>query len=192
MNIADAANVARLLSIINGVSYARLPLRAGLGHAQAHAHQQRAGRGRVLLLHWLSGNTLNGLRMLLGLVIVLCAMLLLMQKKALERPSALSPCGWPACPRGCSVACLPRPARPWSITSTASRWIACWCATACLPCLSPALAARCHGGGGGQLNWAVMGWTALAFPVVTGVTWWRPGIRPPGPEGWWNGWSAAC
>jgi hypothetical protein len=59
MNIADAANVARLLSIINGVSYARLPLRAGLGHAQAHAHQQRAGRGRVLLLHWLSGNTLT-------------------------------------------------------------------------------------------------------------------------------------
>jgi uncharacterized membrane protein YfcA len=140
MNIADAANVACLLSIINGVSYMRayrfepdwamlkpMLISSVLGVV-----------GGVLLLHWLSGNTLNGLRMLLGLVIVLCAMLLLMQKKALDRPSALSPCGWPACPRGCSVVCLPRPARPWSITSTASRWIACWCATACLPCLSPA------------------------------------------------------
>ena len=25
----------------------------------------------------------------------------------------------------------------------------------------------------GQLNWAVLGWTAVAFPVVTGVTWWN-------------------
>lgn len=51
--------------------------------------------GGVLLLHWLSGNTLNGLRMLLGVVIVLCALLLLMQKSA--GPVAFWPC--------CTVVC---------------------------------------------------------------------------------------
>jgi uncharacterized membrane protein YfcA len=83
MSIADAANVACLLSVVNGVTYLR-------------AHRQVpqwtllkpmlvssvigviAG---VLLLQWLSGNALSGLRMLLGLAIVACALLLLLQKQ---------------------------------------------------------------------------------------------------------------
>ncbi|MEG2976602.1 MAG: sulfite exporter TauE/SafE family protein, partial [Comamonas sp.] len=89
MNIADAANVACLLSIINGASYMRAyRFEADWTLLKPMLISSVLGViGGVLLLHWLSGNTLNGLRMLLGVVIVLCALLLLMQKKALDKPS---------------------------------------------------------------------------------------------------------
>ena len=96
MNIADAANVACLLSIIiNGVSYMRAyRFQALTGSCQAVTSSAACWGGRRgCCCCWLSGNALNDMRMLLGLVIVLCAMLLLMQKKALDQPSALSHVG---------------------------------------------------------------------------------------------------
>lgn len=185
MNIADAANVACLLSIINGVSYMRayrfepdwvmlkpMLISSVLGVV-----------GGVLLLHWLSGNTLNGLRMLLGLVIVLCAMLLLMQKKALDQPSG-SVSMWVA---GVSSGLLgglfatPGPPMVYHLyRQPLDRMLVRHCLFAMFVSCSLLRAAMVAVEG--QLNWAVMGWTALAFPVVTGVTWWSARHPPAWPK----------
>ncbi|MBN9325093.1 MAG: sulfite exporter TauE/SafE family protein, partial [Delftia acidovorans] len=83
MGIGDAANVACLLSVVNGVAYLR-------AHRQVPQWTLLKPMlissvigviGGVLLLQWLSGNALSGLRMLLGLAIVACALLLLLQKQ---------------------------------------------------------------------------------------------------------------
>lgn len=185
MNIADAANVACLLSIINGVSYMRayrfepdwamlkpMLISSVLGVV-----------GGVLLLHWLSGNTLNGLRMLLGLVIVLCAMLLLMQKKALERPSgpvALWVAGVSSGLLG-GLFATPGPPMVYHLyRQPLDRLLVRHCLFAMFVSCSLLRAAMVAVEG--QLNWAVMGWTALAFPVVTGVTWWSARHPPAWPR----------
>ncbi|MDR3067308.1 MULTISPECIES: TSUP family transporter [Comamonas] len=211
MNIADAANVACLLSIINGVSYMRA-YRFAPDWAMLKpmlVSSVLGVVGGVLLLHWLSGNTLNGLRMLLGLVIVLCAMLLLMQKKALDRP-----CGpvsmWVA---GVSSGLLgglfatPGPPMVYHLyRQPLDRLLVRHCLFAMFVSCSMLRAAMVAVEG--QLNWAVMGWTALAFPVVTGVTWWSARHPPAWPRRrveWlvcgllilsgasllWSGWSAS-
>ncbi|WP_304351715.1 sulfite exporter TauE/SafE family protein [Comamonas testosteroni] len=185
MNIADAANVACLLSIINGVSYMRayrfepdwamlkpMLISSVLGVV-----------GGVLLLQWLSGNTLNGLRMLLGLVIVLCAMLLLMQKKALERPSgpvALWVAGVSSGLLG-GLFATPGPPMVYHLyRQPLDRLLVRHCLFAMFVSCSLLRAAMVAVEG--QLNWAVMGWTALAFPVVTGVTWWSARHPPAWPR----------
>ena len=133
MNIADAANVACLLSIINGVSYMRAyRFEADWALLKPMLISSVLGViGGVLLLHWLSGNTLNGLRMLLRALAVDA------KKKRWTSLLALLHCGLRVSHRVCWAACSPRPAHPWSITSTASRLNGCLCAIACLPCSSP-------------------------------------------------------
>ena len=185
MNIADAANVACLLSIINGVSYMRayrfepdwamlkpMLISSVLGVV-----------GGVLLLHWLSGNTLNGLRMLLGLVIVLCAMLLLMQKKALDRPSGPASLWVAGVSSGLLGGLFATPGPPMVYhlyRQPLDRLLVRHCLFAMFVSCSLLRAAMVAVEG--QLNWAVMGWTALAFPVVTGVTWWSARHPPAWPR----------
>lgn len=140
MGIGDAANVACLLSVVNGVAYLR-------AHRQVPQWSLLKPMlissvigviGGVLLLQWLSGNALSGLRMLLGLAIVACALLLLLQKQVNAQVSGPVSLWVAGVASGCWAGCLPRRARPWSTTCTASRWTAWWCASACLPCSSPA------------------------------------------------------
>ena len=185
MNIADAANVACLLSIINGVSYMRayrfepdwamlkpMLISSVLGVV-----------GGVLLLHWLSGNTLNGLRMLLGLVIVLCAMLLLMQKKALDQPSGPVSMWVAGVSSGLLGGLFATPGPPMVYhlyRQPLDRMLVRHCLFAMFVSCSLLRAAMVAVEG--QLNWAVMGWTALAFPVVTGVTWWSARHPPAWPK----------
>lgn len=185
MNIADAANVACLLSIINGVSYMRayrfepdwvmlkpMLISSVLGVV-----------GGVLLLHWLSGNTLNGLRMLLGLVIVLCAMLLLMQKKALEQPSGPVSLWVAGVSSGLLGGLFATPGPPMVYhlyRQPLDRLLVRHCLFAMF--VSCSLLRAVMVAVEGQLNWAVMGWTALAFPVVTGVTWWSARHPPAWPK----------
>ena len=185
MNIADAANVACLLSIINGISYMRayrfepdwvmlkpMLISSVLGVV-----------GGVLLLHWLSGNTLNGLRMLLGLVIVLCAMLLLMQKKALDQPSGPVSMWVAGVSSGLLVGLFATPGPPMVYhlyRQPLDRMLVRHCLFAMFVSCSLLRAAMVAVEG--QLNWAVMGWTALAFPVVTGVTWWSARHPPAWPK----------
>ena len=185
MNIADAANVACLLSIINGISYMRayrfepdwvmlkpMLISSVLGVV-----------GGVLLLHWLSGNTLNGLRMLLGLVIVLCAMLLLMQKKALDQPSGPVSMWVAGVSSGLLGGLFATPGPPMVYhlyRQPLDRMLVRHCLFAMFVSCSLLRAAMVAVEG--QLNWAVMGWTALAFPVVTGVTWWSARHPPAWPK----------
>ena len=185
MPIADAANVACLLSIINGISYMRayrfepdwvmlkpMLISSVLGVV-----------GGVLLLHWLSGNTLNGLRMLLGLVIVLCAMLLLMQKKALDQPSGPVSMWVAGVSSGLLGGLFATPGPPMVYhlyRQPLDRMLVRHCLFAMFVSCSLLRAAMVAVEG--QLNWAVMGWTALAFPVVTGVTWWSARHPPAWPK----------
>ena len=89
MPIADAANVAGLLSLVNGVVYLR-----------SHPFQPRWDLlkpmlassliGVVLglaLLHGLSGGLVKVLRTLLGITIIVCAVVLLLQKQQRATPA---------------------------------------------------------------------------------------------------------
>ena len=182
MNIADAANVACLLSIVNGVSYLRahrfepnwLMLKPMLISSVIGVV------GGVILLHWLSGNALNGLRMLLGLVIVLCAFLLLMQKKVQDKPSGLVALWVAGVSSGLLGGLFATPGPPMVYhlyRQPLDRMLVRHCLFAmfisCSVLRAVMVAAE------GQLNWEVLGWTAIAFPVVTGVTWWNA-KHPPG------------
>ncbi len=175
MSIADAANVACLLSIVNGVSYMRAyrftpnwpMLRPMLISSVIGVV------GGVVLLHWLSGNALSGLRMLLGVVIVLCALLLLTQKKALEQPSGPGAMWVAGVSSGLLGGLFATPGPPMvyhlyrqPLDRTLVRHCLFAMFVTCSLLRAVMVAAE------GQLNWSVFGWTALAFPVVTGVTWW--------------------
>ena len=89
LSIEDAANIACLLMIVNGVVYLRTNrLRPNWKLLKPMVISSVIGlAGGVVLLHWLSGNALNGLRMLLGAAIVVCAVLLIQQKSKREQPS---------------------------------------------------------------------------------------------------------
>ena len=93
MPIADAANVACLLSLVNGVVYLRShPFEPRWDVLKPLAITSLLGTLLGLgLLGWLSGAALGGLRMVLGLAIVLCAVVLLLQKTQRSTPSL-----WPA------------------------------------------------------------------------------------------------
>lgn len=91
--IADAANVACLLSLVNGVVYLRShPFAPRWDVLKPLAVTSLVGTLLGLaLLQWLSGSALNVLRMVLGAAIVLCALVLLVQKQ--QRPT---PSPWPS------------------------------------------------------------------------------------------------
>ena len=81
LSIEDAANIACLLMIVNGAAYLRshrVRLDWPLMGPIVISSLVGLALG-VLMLHWLSGNALNGLRMLLGAAIVTCAVLLIQQ-----------------------------------------------------------------------------------------------------------------
>ena len=175
MNIADAANVACLLSIVNGVSYMRAyRFQADWGLLKPMLISSVLGViGGVLLLHWLSGNALNGLRMLLGVVIVLCALLLLMQKKALAKPSGAGAMWFAGVSSGLLGGLFATPGPPMVYhlyRQPMDRVLVRHCLFAMF--ISCSVLRAVMVAVEGQLNWAVFGWTALAFPVVTCVTWW--------------------
>ena len=82
MPIADAANVAGLLSLVNGVVYLRShPFQPRWDVLKPILTSSLIGVvGGLALLHWLSGDLVNVLRMLLGVTIMGCAIVLLLQK----------------------------------------------------------------------------------------------------------------
>lgn len=211
MNIADAANVACLLSIVNGVSYMRAyRFEADWALLRPMLISSVLGVfGGVLLLHWLSGNALNGLRMLLGVVIVLCALLLLMQKKVLTQPSGQGALWFAGISSGLLGGLFATPGPPMVYhlyRQPLDRLLVRHCLFAMF--VTCALLRAAMVAVEGQLNWEVLGWTAVAFPVVTGVTWWSARHPPALPKKlveWlvcgllilsggsllWSGWSAS-
>ncbi|WP_353236129.1 TSUP family transporter [Diaphorobacter ruginosibacter] len=88
--IADAANVAGLLSLVNGVVYLRShPFKPRWDLLKPMLISSQicvlAGLG---MLQFLSGDLVSVLRMLLGVTIIGCAVLLLSQKGRREKPSS--------------------------------------------------------------------------------------------------------
>lgn len=83
MPIADAANVAGLLSLVNGVVYLRShPFQPRWDILKPMLTTSLIGVvGGLALLHVLSGDGVRLLRLLLGVSIIACAVLLLMQKQ---------------------------------------------------------------------------------------------------------------
>ena len=83
MPIAEAANVAMLLSLVNGATYLRHhPVQPDWALLNPMLALSIVGVGLGwALLAWLDGNTLGGLRMALGVVIVACSVLLMLQKR---------------------------------------------------------------------------------------------------------------
>ncbi|GAA4327537.1 TSUP family transporter [Pigmentiphaga soli] len=87
--VADAANVSSILSIVNVWSYCR--------HHRVRPHwpllrpmlaSSFVGVGcGVALLGWLSANSVHALRLALGVTIIVCAVLLLAQRRPPARPS---------------------------------------------------------------------------------------------------------
>lgn len=92
MSIADAANVACLLSLVNGAVYLRShPFSPRWDVLKPLAITSLVGTLLGLaMLQWLSGSALGVLRMVLGAAIVVCAVVLLAQK---TQRATLSP--WP-------------------------------------------------------------------------------------------------
>lgn len=87
--IGEAANIASLLSMVNGLLYLRAhPFTPRWDLLKPLAITSMLGVLAGLgLLHWLSGNALQGLRMLLGLAVLGCAVILLLQKTQRTSPS---------------------------------------------------------------------------------------------------------
>jgi len=83
MPIADAANVAGLLSLVNGLVYLRShPFEPRWDLLKPILASSLLGvLGGLALLHWLSGDSVRVLRMLLGVTIMACAVMLLLQKQ---------------------------------------------------------------------------------------------------------------
>ena len=90
MPIGDAANVAGLLSLVNGVVYLRShPFQPRWDLLKPMLISSSLGvLGGLALLHWLSGDLVNVLRKLLGVTIIACAVVLLLQKKQRETLSS--------------------------------------------------------------------------------------------------------
>ena len=89
MPIADAANVAGLLSLVNGVVYLRShPFQPQWAMLRPMLISSVIGViGGLALLNWLSGNALSVLRLLLGVAIVGCSVALMAQKKTRSQMS---------------------------------------------------------------------------------------------------------
>lgn len=174
MPIADAANVASVLSVINGAVYLR-----------SHSFAPRwdwlrpmllsgvCGVGLGLgLLYWLSGATLNGLRALLGVSIVACAVLLLARSRQRATPSPVSVL-WGVGLLSGVLGGLFSTAGPPIVYHMYRQPLPATVVRQCLvamflACSGVRLAVVLATGG---MPWHTAGACALAVPVVAGVTW---------------------
>jgi len=182
--IQDAANIASVLSAVNGFIYLRShPFEPRWELLRPLLASGVAGVGLgLVLLAWLSGNTLHGLRLVLGVSVVACAVLLLARSVPRATPSSprvlwgvglvsgvlgglFSTAGPPI------VYHLYRQPLPPSLIRQ--------CLVALfLACALVRLAAV---GIAGALPWHTLTSAAVALPVVTAVTWWQARHPPDWP-----------
>lgn len=187
MSIGDAANVACLLSLVNGVSYLhvhRFTPQWGLLKPMLISSVLGVVGG-VALLQWLSGNALNTLRMLLGVAIVLCALLLLMQKKALAQPSGKASLWLAGVSSGVLGGLFATPGPPMVYhlyRQPLDRMLVRHCLFAMF--ITCALLRLIMVAVDGQITLPVVSWAAMAFPVVSLVTWLCAKYPPAIPKKW--------
>ena len=176
MPIAEAANVAMLLSLVNGFTYLRHhPLQPDWALLKPMLILSMLGVGiGWLLLNWLDGNTLGGLRIALGVVIVLCAVMLMAQKKATRKaspPQAL----WFASVFSGVLGGLFATAGPPIVYHLYRQPLSAVVIRQCLV-IQFTLTSLFRAGlavGTGTLNWSAVGTAAVAVPLVWGVTRWQ-------------------
>ena len=178
MPIADAANVAMLLSIVNGLTYLRHnPFTPNWAVIKPMLVLSLVGvGGGWLLLGWLDGNTLNGLRIALGVVIVLCAVLLMAQKysRGERQPSHPAAMGFASLSSGV-LGGLFATAGPPIVYHLYRQPMAAALVRQILVVqfLAVALVRAGLVVGTGSLSWRVVGTAAVAVPIVWGVTRWQ-------------------
>ena len=182
MPIADVANVAGMISLVNGAVY-----------LHSHPFQPRWDWMRPMLissamgvlaglalLYWLSGEMVGVLRLLLGVTIMACAVVLLLQKRQRRTESGAGamwvagglsgllgglfstsgpPMVYHLYRQPLSAAMVRQCLMVMSLTGTVMR----------LGVLLPT----------GALTWSQVGVTAMAFPVVAVVTWVLAKFPPP-------------
>ncbi len=185
MSIADAANVAGLLSLVNGVVYLRShPFQPQWGLLRPMLISSVLGViGGLVLLSWLSGNALNGLRLLLGVVIVGCAVALLVQQKTRSQMSGQGPL-WAAGLLSGLLGGLFATAGPPMVYHLYRQPLSLLLVRQCL--LMMFLTCTVLRLGVvivlGELESNVIWVSAVAFPVVTVVTWLSAKYPPPLPQ----------
>ena len=185
MSIADAANVACLLSLVNGVVYLRShPFEPRWDVLKPLAVTSLLGTLLGLaLLQWLSGSALGVLRMVLGVAIVLCAVVLLLQKTQRAIPS-IKPAAWLAGGLAGVLGGLFSTSgpplvyhlyrQPLSILVVRQSLLALFLMGNVLR-LAVVVAM-------GELAWSAVLTSAIALPVVAGVTWFFAKHPPPLPQ----------
>ena len=132
-SVSDAANAAMVLSLVNAWTYFRarpgvVPWRLMKPALNGSTVGVIAG---LMLLAWLSGSAVSWLRGLLGVSILGCAALLILQGKPLARVSGPWSFGLIGALSGILGGLFASSGRPSSFTCTASRWTANWCAARC-------------------------------------------------------------
>lgn len=176
MPIQDAANIASVLSAVNGFLYLR-------SHPQAPRWDLLrpmlvsgvAGVAIGLgLLVWLSGNTLNGLRVVLGVSIIACAVLLLARSQPRATPSGTGVLWGVGLVSGV-LGGLFSTAGPPIVYHLYRQPLPPSLVRQCLVALFMVLAlVRLVAViAAGALPWHTAAASALALPVVMGVTWWQ-------------------
>ena len=182
LSIADAANIASLLSLVQAVGFMRANrLKPDWGLLGPLLASSAVGLvAGVLLLQWLSGNMLSMLRILLGVSIVVCAILLLLQKQVQPEMSG-KPAQWTAgIASGLLGGLFATPGPPLVyhlyrqpldrlliVHCLISMGVVCGVLRLGMVALD------------GQITSTVLLWTAAAAPVVALVTWWTSKYPPP-------------
>ncbi|WP_313082761.1 sulfite exporter TauE/SafE family protein [Pulveribacter sp.] len=176
MPIQDAANVASVLSAVNGLVYLRShPAAPRWDLLRPMVVSGVAGVGLGLaLLAWLSGNTLHGLRVVLGLSIVACALLLLARSQPRATPSSPRVLWGVGLVSGV-LGGLFSTAGPPIVYHLYRQPLPPMLVRQCLVALFTVLALVRLGAvaAAGALPWHTLAASAVALPVVTGVTWWQ-------------------
>lgn len=180
--LADAANVATILALVN----AAVALRRGQ-HAVDWPLLRQTSVGTVggvalgvLLLAWLSANAVLALRLLLGAVVIACALIVL--RRAQPRPERSPPgafvlTGLLSGVLGGLFSAAGPPLvyqfyrQPLSLDAVRDTLLALLAVGSVLRLVLVVLA--------GQFDPAVLALSALAAPVVIGVAWWMKRHPPP-------------
>lgn len=180
MPIAEASNVAMLLALVNGFTYLRHnPFTPDWRLMKPMLALSTVGVGAGwLLLTWLSGSTLNGLRVALGVVIVACAVLLMLQKRQQRERQASPPAAlWFASLSSGLLGGLFSTAGPPIVYHLYRQPMAAALVRQCLV-VQFLLVSLVRTGlviGTGSLRLSTLVTTAIAVPIVWGVTRWQAG-----------------
>ena len=181
LSIEDAANITCLLYLVNGAVYLYSHrVRPDWALLRPMVVSSVVGvAGGVVLLYWLSGNALNVLRMLLGAVIVACAYLLFARREGAGKaggPVALWGAGIASGLLGGLFATPGPPMVYYLYRQPIEAAVVRQCLFVLL-IINAVLRLGLVAVDGQLGNTAVLA-TALAFPVVAGVTWLQA-RRPP-------------